>query len=115
MRFQERPLSQPSRELVLKKSGQEEATVSLSTWMEERQLFQFIRMKPWGLASWQASFVMSSSQELNCKTFYDELNGCPTSRFSGRDQRWLMNALGFFPPLILSVSCTGRPRSVSLM
>lgn len=44
---------------------------------------------------------MSSSQELNCKTFYDELNGCPTSRFSGRDQGCLANALGFFPPLIL--------------
>jgi hypothetical protein len=58
----------------------------LSTRTEERQLFAFIRMKLWGLASLQASFVMSSSQELNCKTFYDELNGCPTSRFSGRGQ-----------------------------
>jgi len=70
--------------------------------MEERQLFRFIRMNRWGLASWQASFVMSSSQELNCKTFYDARNGCPTSRFSGRGQRWLMNTLGFFPLLIWS-------------
>jgi hypothetical protein len=60
-------------------------------------------MKLWGLASWQAYFVMSSSQELNCKTFYDKLNGCPTSRFSGRGLGYLANALGFLAPLILSV------------
>jgi hypothetical protein len=58
-------------------------------------------MKLWGLASWQGSFVMSSSQELNCKTFYDEYNSYPTSRFSGWGRRCLMNALGFFPPLDL--------------
>jgi hypothetical protein len=62
-------------------------------------------MKLWGLASWQASIVMPGSQELNCKTFYGELNGCPISRFSGRRQIWLMNALGFFTPLILGVEC----------
>jgi hypothetical protein len=50
---------------------------------------------------------MSSSQELNCKTFYDELIGCPTSRFSGRGQGCLANALGFFPPLILGVRRIG--------
>jgi hypothetical protein len=50
---------------------------------------------------------MSSTQELNCKTFYEELNVCPTSRFSGRRQRWLMNTLDFFPPLILSVRGMG--------
>jgi len=61
-------------------------------------------MKFWGLASWQVSFMMSSSHELNCKSFYDELSGSSTSRFSGRRQRWLMNALGFFPPLMLSGS-----------
>ena len=49
--------------------------VSTSTRTEERQLFPFIPMKLWGLASWQASFVMSSSQDLNGKIFYDELNG----------------------------------------
>lgn len=62
-------------------------------------------MKLWGLASWQASIVMTSSQELNCKTFYDKLDGFPTSRFGGRRQIWLMNALGFFTPLILGVEC----------
>jgi len=71
--------------------------------MEERRLFPFIRMKLWGLASYQAYFVMSSSQELNCKTFYDVLNGCPTSRFSGRGKGCLANALGFFPLLIWNV------------
>jgi predicted RNA binding protein YcfA (HicA-like mRNA interferase family) len=47
---------------------------------------------------------------LNYKTFYEELNGCPTSRFSGRHQRWLLNALAFFPLLILSVRRIGKRR-----
>ncbi|QVL53170.1 MAG: type II toxin-antitoxin system HicA family toxin [Cyanobium sp. M30B3] len=58
---------------------------------EGRLLFPFIRMKRWDLASWQASFVMSSYQELNCNTFYNKLNRCSASRFSGRGQRWQMN------------------------
>jgi hypothetical protein len=71
--------------------------------MDEQLLFPYIQMKLWGQASWQASFVISSSHELDCKIFCDELNGCPTSGFSGRAQRYLLNALGCFPLLILSV------------
>jgi hypothetical protein len=95
------------KRIGLTKSGLKVAIVSSSTQMEERQLYPFIQMKLWGLDSWQASFVMSSSQELDCKTFYDDPNGCPTSRFSGRAQRCLINALGWFPPLILSVGRAG--------
>jgi hypothetical protein len=65
--------------------------------MEERQLFPFIQMKLWGLDSWQASFVMSSSQELDCKTFYDDPNGCPTSRFSGRGPKMPDKCAGLVP------------------
>jgi hypothetical protein len=53
--------------------GQEVTTVFRTTWTEERPLFQFIPVKPLDPASWQASFAMSSSQELNSKTFSDEL------------------------------------------
>ena len=37
----------------MKKSGSKVVIVSTSTRTEERQLFPFIPMKPWGLASWQ--------------------------------------------------------------
>ena len=43
-------------------------------------------MKLWGLASWQASFVMSSSLDLNGKIFYDELNGFSAVSLSRRHE-----------------------------
>ena len=71
----------------MKKSGSKVGIVSSSTRTEERQLFQFSQKKLWGLASWQASFVMSSSLDLNGKTFDDELNGFSAVSLSRRHEQ----------------------------